>query len=310
MLYVVVLNYNGAEDTLQCLDSLSLSSKSDSVFFKTVVVDNCSSDSSVELISDYFISNNSNCLNIKHANGSFVGFNGMLDGYDSFFIVSDLNGGYAYGNNLALKLINEIDPDGIVFLINNDVVVPFGVIENMLLLYRDYLPKPCVVGANVIEVSCASSLSGFSLSGKVEKNFGLKEVETISGCAMFFPVSIVRLVGYIPDNYFMYFEETDWLNQINGYGIPIFHCNDCFVYHKTASSSGGMRSPFVVYYMTRNKIAYMNKYWPGFFRYMFFLLRSSIKFLYYILRSRSVAGAVFRGVVDGLNGKFGRSRFY
>ena len=123
MINIVILNYNGYRDTLSCLYSI-VDSQPDS--FRIIIVDNNSTDESVEKISLALFGLDNEYMDVNCINGSLPDMAIRKSKY--ILIKSDINGGYAYGNNLALKYLicGQVDNGEFVLILNNDTVVLKG----------------------------------------------------------------------------------------------------------------------------------------------------------------------------------------
>ncbi|MGK7368687.1 MAG: glycosyltransferase family 2 protein, partial [Candidatus Halalkalibacterium sp. M3_1C_030] len=91
--HIIILNWNGKEDTIECLNSLKALEYPN---FEIVVVDNASSDGSVSEIKDKFP--------------------------ETTLLESEINRGYAGGNNIGLRYALNHDSD-YAWILNNDTVV-------------------------------------------------------------------------------------------------------------------------------------------------------------------------------------------
>src|SRR3989344_128453 len=100
-LAIVILNFNGLDDTLTCLDSIR-KLKTDDIFLETIVVDNFSSDGSQEALPK-----------IK----------------DIVIVQNQDNLGYAGGNNVGIKYALNRGADAVLIL-NNDTIVDDKLIIN------------------------------------------------------------------------------------------------------------------------------------------------------------------------------------
>ncbi|MFR9585434.1 MAG: glycosyltransferase family 2 protein [Rikenellaceae bacterium] len=114
MVAIIILNWNGWQDTLACLDSLYKQQGSD---FFIVVVDNNSQDQSVKEISEWLLINNKSYQNLTE--GQLI--SKPISKYDCILYSLDENYGFAKGNNLAMELIKKVDVD-YYLLLNNDTV--------------------------------------------------------------------------------------------------------------------------------------------------------------------------------------------
>ena len=96
--YIIVLNYNAYKDTIECLESIQ---NIDSKFYKIILVDNASTDSSLIKIKKWISNSSYNNIDI---------------------IKSDFNGGYASGNNLGIKYALKRHDCIYIWILNNDTM--------------------------------------------------------------------------------------------------------------------------------------------------------------------------------------------
>lgn len=153
---IILLNWNGWKDTVECLESVYRISYPS---FSVVLVDNNSTDGSLDKIRD-FCSGNFNVFNeLKHPNISkiiktptkkpikliefdekdIVGQNSMNGDIKSFstqpalfLIKSKKNHGFTGGNNIGIKFAQNSIKSDYILLLNNDTVVETGFLEPMV----------------------------------------------------------------------------------------------------------------------------------------------------------------------------------
>lgn len=101
---IVILNYNTAEDTINCIDSIK---KTTNISYCIYVVDGCSTDTSFEVLSPL---NNSKEIKV---------------------VKVPINGGFSYGNNIGIKLAIK-DGCDYVLISNPDVVYYKNSIDSMI----------------------------------------------------------------------------------------------------------------------------------------------------------------------------------
>lgn len=114
MTAIIILNWNGYKDTIECLRSLYATTSS----FFTVVLDNGSTDGSIDYIQAF--------LEESHIMSQLVSIGDKLHTmpmtHSCILCQSKENLGFAKGNNEALRLLSETMPDR-VLLLNNDTIV-------------------------------------------------------------------------------------------------------------------------------------------------------------------------------------------
>lgn len=218
---IVILNYNTPNDTIKCIESILYHNSAD---IKIVVVDNASTDDSVERICNYF------------PGMKIVGCdeNESVDLQKLNFIVSDTNVGYACGNNLGIKLLNQDESIDSILILNSDILFVEDIIPKMLedLKEEDVaIVSPVLFKKNMVEYdyNCARKippyyliLLRFLMSGHEPKflkdrlfllkrqtmESGLMKVGLPSGSCMLFYKTVCEKIKIFDPNTFLYYEEN------------------------------------------------------------------------------------------------------
>ena len=114
--------------------------------------------------------------------------------------------------------------------------------------------------------------------GSREKDEGqyneLRQTKYAHGGGMMVSRKVIDEVGLMPEEFFLYYEELDWSEQIRKKGFKIYFQPDALLYHKESMTTG-KTSPLKTYYLTRNRILFMRRNMP--------LASLGIFFLYFIL---------------------------
>ncbi len=228
---VIILNWNGIEDTLECLESVSGIEFEN---FFVLVVDNGSTDDS--------------CARIKEEYPEVI------------LIENDVNLGFAGGNNVGIRyaLANGAE---YIFLLNNDTVVDPRILTRLLSashicgdngifgpkIYHHAEPDLVWYGGTRWD---ASSLTfDHNAFGDMEN---ICSTAYVCGCALFIPASVVVRLGWMDIRYFLIFEDVEWCYRARLLGIESYFVPAATVWHKVSSSFGGALSPMAVYYHARN----------------------------------------------------------
>lgn len=251
----VVLNYNGAVNTadtyLQCIDSLTEQSAKTDI----LIIDNHSTDNSIESIRSQF----------PHVN----------------IIANKANMGTA-GYNAGIEYFTEHDYDYLL-LSNNDMVYRHDFIEYM----TDSMPELNNAGVltplmlmrdrkTVNSTGIIMNRSGYAWDrdfGKdirdLDRNRG--EVLFATGGAMFLSRSAVNAAGLFDPIYFAYYEDNDYCMQIRlKTGRRIYYVPDAVCYHDF-SASWSRKQDKKDYLLNRNRFIFVMKFFP--LKYMFHALR-------------------------------------
>lgn len=283
---IVILNYNNCEDTIECVQSLRSAINSEK--YKIVIVDNAST------------------------NGSVSKLNNILSPIE--IIVSSENRGYAHGNNIGIKYAEQAGYEYICIL-NNDTIIDVDFIETCKNELKNN-SQAAFVSPALVEYkdnNLIQSTGGdiFINKGIVTlKNHGARRVELlpkiesdyIGGACIMFRTSILKSVGYIPENYFLFFEETEWCYKAQKIGYKNICLTDSYIYHKGSVSIKSV-SGLQEYLMARNRVVFVRRNIGTQYGYYKFLINLFIKQMLKILFRREQALQEMRYYLDGVFNK-------
>lgn len=255
---VIILNWNGWEDTIECLKSLYQINYSN---FNVIIIDNASEDDSVKRINEY------------------------AEGKKLKIIENKENYGFAEGNNIGIRyVLNNLHPDYIL-LLNNDTIVDKNFLKELVYageidaeigmigpkIY--YYDKPDVIWSVGCKISWKLA-RGIQI-GSNEEDHGQydksKIVEYVSGSAFLIKINVIEKIGLMDKNYFLYFEESDWTLRANQEGYKSLYVPNAKIWHKVSQTGGGISNPIGLYYITRNRWIFMKK-WAKKSDYWFFVI--------------------------------------
>lgn len=240
---IVVLNWNGKQDTLDCLASLSTV---DYPNYEIIVADNDSSDGSEAAIREAYPS--------------------------LLFIQNGANVGFAGGNNPAVRLSLERGAE-LVLLLNNDTTVDSNILHALSRAAAKY-PETGIFGAKILYHAKPDTIwfaGGFwDLKRHMFIHRGINqidrddftadiEVDYACGCALMIRKDVIERIGLMDEAYFFTYEETDWCYRARTAGYQIRLVSDAKVYHKVSASSGGDGSPMQTYFLTRNLLRWAKR---------------------------------------------------
>lgn len=301
---VIVLNWNSYKDTFDCLKSLQ---KLNYKNFQVFLVDNKSKDGSYEKLKDSIYGNEFN-ININ-------------------LLQTEKNLGFAGGNNKGIKKAFELGFD-YVWMLNNDTEVDANSLSSLIDVI-DSSVEIGIVGSKIYYFG--TDLIWFA-GGKVNHLLGLvkhrgikqkdvgqynslKEVDYITGCSLLFRTNLIDDIGYMEEDYFLYYEETDWNLKASNSNWRIFYVPDSIVHHKVSSSSGGEKNlnPIVDYYYIRNSIVLIKRSHSKLYYYMYsivVLFKILRKYIRIILRNENNKLIRFKhinkGFIDGFSENMGK----
>lgn len=263
-IYTIILNYNNFKDTYECVDSLSHLEKANMFNHKIIIVDNASTDGSG--------------AKLKHIFGDTV-----------IYLQNDVNSGYAAGNNLGIKYALEKNADYICVL-NNDTLVE----NDFYFECINYLNENEDVGfvSPVIEnfnnnlvqstggdIVFRKGLVTVKNNGAVrEKLSPIIESDYIGGACMVFKAELIKKIGFIPENYFLFFEETEWCWKAKTRGMRNLCLSSVYIKHKGSASIDTVTG-LHAYLMERNRVVFLRRNSPNYIIYIRALIYLTIKYI-------------------------------
>lgn len=220
VLSVIIVTWNNEAIIRECLEWLYKALQT--ISFETIIVDNHSSDATCKIIEENF---------------PIVRL-----------IRSQENLGFAKGNNLGFSFATG----KYIILLNPDAFLNYGSPE-ILISYMERNLEAQVIGANLRKIdgsanksydytSAGSHLASLfkflkpflrkaPLPETNDMNIDLYKVETITGAFMLIRSSLIKKIGLFDEQFFAYFEETDFCHRARQHGVDILYAHDFFVTH-------------------------------------------------------------------------------
>ena len=199
---------------------------------------------------------------------------------DARVILNGKNLGFTGGNNVGIRAAKG----DYLFIVNNDTEFTPGLLEGLLEIFDQY-PDAGIVSPKfhfffhkgTIEYAGYNTVNMFTGRnrpvGAKEKDEGqyneVKVTHYAHGGGMMVPRKIIDEVGVLPDEFFIYYEEFDWCEQIKRKGYKVYYQPKSLIYHKESMTTGKF-SPFKTFYNTKNRIFFMRRNIPLAGRLVFF----------------------------------------
>lgn len=256
---ILILNWNGAKDTMACLDSLLPNlDKSDYVF----LIDNGSTENSIEQFEQYFFKLKLPLVKCA-AHELIKGFNNE----NRFYLIKNSrNAGFGGGNNVVLKQLVFLPAKfEFVWLLNNDTLVE----SQTLVSLRNTLtsdPQNAVAGSLIlnlpkngtIQCSGVKHYKFFGVSKLINKNKPLSVLNTstnidfdyLNGASLMFSYKALQEVGFFDERFFLYSEEFDLQLRLQEHDYNLKLDLNSIVYHKLSGGTSKSKYLFFYYYNT------------------------------------------------------------
>ena len=218
---IIVLNWNGREWTLECLESLRQATLDGAT---VMVVDNGSTDGSIEAV-----------------RGCFP---------DVRVVALPENRGYAGGNNAGIRAALETGAKA-VLLLNNDTRVAPDFLAPLVSVLNRYRRAAAVSSAimrldvpEVLQEAYFEIYFGFGIIRRRGVNAlpgegfdAVRAVDAAIGCSLLVRAEALRRVGLLDESYFAYHEEVDWCFRARAAGWRVYYQPYSRVWHHFSKST-------------------------------------------------------------------------
>jgi GT2 family glycosyltransferase len=235
---VVIVTYRSAQLAIEGLRSVQKERATDGLHIRAIVVDNASGD--LPVIEQAIAEN---------AWSSWV-----------TPVLSPRNGGFAYGNNLGISRAYTEAPPDYVYLLNPDAQVRPGAIDSLVRFLQTH-PRVGIAGSSFENVdgsdwpiafrfpTLLSELDGGFQFGPLSRllrawvvprhmsNKAPEQVDWICGASMLIRPAVLAALGGLDENYFLYFEETDFCNRAKQAGFDTWYVPESRVIHIAGQST-------------------------------------------------------------------------
>ena len=241
---VIILTWNGKEDTIECLNSLQ-KVKYDN--FDITVVDNASTDDSAEIIAAEFPS-------VK-------------------LIKNNMNLMYAGGNNVAIK--EALNGDAVhILILNNDTILHEDFLEHLVKAFRSdekvgivapkinyYNNRKLIWYAGGFVNFFTGNIYHKGLRKQDDGKYDLSnEVDYATGCCMLIKRELFEKIGLLDEAYYIYTEDVDFSFKAQAAGYKVVFEPRSLIWHKVSSATGGAFSFFKIKNKFRSNMRFFNIY--------------------------------------------------
>lgn len=292
---IILVNYNGWKDTVECINSLNQINYSN---YEIIVVDNASVGDDLLQFQNYEFSNVT-------------------------FIKSAENLGFSGGNNLGIECALKSKSEYILLLNNDTVVQPdflnimvskaeensIGVVTPMI-KYFDRKDTIWSAGGKISKIRASGFTYGFNKNeSELNRDF---YCTFASGCCMLIKSEVIKNVGMLDTGYFLYLEDTDYSFRIINAGYKIYYAASSTIYHKVTSTTSRDNKLLPLYYSVRNRLYFAKKNlgWLYIFSLSYLAAAFLVKYLVYNFDNREYKKVLIRAFSDFYNNKFGKTDIF
>lgn len=306
--YILVVNYKRWEEALECIRSVFTSTYP---AFKIILTDNHSGNQSLEMIRQDLLDKP---IQLPASRGPLstilihhLAFAALPPSQlpDLTLVQNDANAGFAAGNNIALRAV--MGEDAYIWLLNPDMTVAADTLSEMVLCAQT--SNNAIVGAvhrSFYDHGKVILYGGSRVNYWIGNNSFITKAEDIgrtgyiSGGSLLTDASSFRTVGLLPEDYFLYWEETDWCYQARQKGFSIVVCKQATCYDKRSTTIGN--GFWADYFYTRNGLLFLKKFKSAYLPSAFLMtfLRVAKKLA---LGQGGRARGVMLGAIDFLTGR-------
>jgi GT2 family glycosyltransferase len=333
---IVILNWNGWKDTIECLESLFQISYPN---YDTIVIDNGSKDDSVTEIKKYakgslavaskFFELSTKNKPIKvweyAKEGSEAGelpgdgFASLPSNSKMILIKNDKNYGFAEGCNIGIRYAFAVLEPEYVLLLNNDTVVKNNFLDELvkatsteegtgfagpIVYYYDYNGRKDVINSAGVDLILRSGNTRHIGMEEVDRGqySGTRTVDSLEGSCLLIRRKVLDEIGLFKSSFFAYWEETDLCKRGSDAGYKCVCVPTAKIWHKISSSA---TSKFFTYQMIRNRLWFMKDHTTALEYYSFlsyFFLREFPIYIGVYVRRRDLdrLSSFLKGIFHGL----------
>ncbi len=278
---IIILNWNGWQDTIDCLDSLRRITYPN---YRVILVDNGSTDGSVEKVQEWIQIERFGSEPVKTVTysreeaetGGVAQQEKLLThthGFEALvFVLNGANLGFAAGNNVGIRYALKRGYP-YVCLLNNDTVVEPDFLGQLIetlnycpdwmavapkVLYKDDPTRIWYAGGRITLWRMNAMHVGFDETDNGQWT-GTHRTEHLTGCCFVARRALFETIGLLDEAYFFGYEDLSYSCVLRERGIHVGINLNAKIYHKWSGSSH-KEKPFYVYHFSKNRLAILKRH--------------------------------------------------
>jgi GT2 family glycosyltransferase len=270
---IIIINYNTIDLLRNCLNSICAETRK--VDYEVFVVDNASSDGSVQMVENDF----PDVILIKnHKNVGFAKANNQAMELCTGKYVLLLNSDTLILNNTISKMVTFMDQNPHVGLACCKLLNPDGTLQiNCRNLPRNFY-KILVAFRNFLIFFFKNKVSSETLDPLAFMYRKSKEVNYIVGAFMMVRNDVINEVGKLDENFFIYGEDNDWCIRVQKSGWRLWYFSGAEIIHYGGESFAKCPSKQVIDWQFESEYYLLSKH-NGRIRLLYWYFSSLIESL-------------------------------
>lgn len=239
----ILVNYHTASDTIRCVQSIAEQTR---------------------ILDCIFIVDNAVTLESRHSLEKLKDFH---PGLKIFLLFNEKNYGFAAACNQAMKVLVEQGFRGFFWLVNNDTIADQNALKE--LLEEAEKTHAGITGSRISLPGnrCGGFARIHPFWGSVKRSGSFKNGnnEYIEGASFLISPDCFEKIGYLPTDYFLYSEETDYCYAARKAGFCLALAEKSIIRHDAGKSTGselgkGKVPFFIDCLLIRNRVFFCRKY--------------------------------------------------
>jgi len=289
--FIIILNWNNWPDALECLESLE---NNDYHNYQVVIIDNGSKEKL------------------------------QAPSPEIKIIYNKENLGFSGGNNVGIKYALEKGADYVLLLNDDTIVAPdflsrlveagesdkkIGIVGPKIYFYEDR-NRIWSAGGKLNWLYNKGSLRGWDQIDKGQYDSPkIQETPHLTGCCVLVKKEVIEKIGLMPEDYFFYYEDTDWLMRARRTGYKCVFIPEAKIWHKISRSAVAESSTYI-YYHARNGLIFAQRFAPWYIKPLVHLdviwrIKKQIIKLLFFPKKRAWAKYILLGIKDFYLGRRG-----
>jgi len=256
---IIILNWNGWKDTIQCLDSI-INNKYNN--YKIFICDNGSKDGSLKKIREWISGKlsdqildqlnvsqkRSNTYCLEYAYGDIKNDEIVLSGNYPHLVMIDIadNLGFSGGNNVGIRLALKDSKIEYFWLLNNDTLISPDSLTQLVNKSQQF-SNTALLSSYITTIESEKKVwfeggiyDPWTATSKhvTTEKFASHKYQYLSGCSLFISRIVLQTIGLLDESIFLYAEDIDYSVRAKNKQIKLMIVRESIVAHKGGASSG------------------------------------------------------------------------